>query len=128
MIYLDSSVLLARVLSEATEPADSFWTLPLTSSRLLLYEVWNRIHARNLGDLHQEDARLLLARVRFVELSGNVLARALDPLPRSPKTLDTLHLATMGFLRRRGHGVTLASYDHRLLVAASAMGIAAEPL
>jgi predicted nucleic acid-binding protein len=128
LIYLDSSVLLARIFAEASAPNDSFWDLPLTSSRLLLYEVWNRIHAHGLDDPRRWDVRQLLDRVRLVELSQDVLARALEPLPLSPKTLDALHLATMDFLRRRGQSVTLASLDRRLLAAAASIGIVAEPL
>lgn len=128
MIYLDSSVLLARLLSERSAPSNIFWELPLTSSRLLLYEVWNRINAHNLDDLRRQDARLLLGRVRLIELTRNVLDRALEPLPRSPKTIDALHLATMVFLQRSGQEITLASYDHRLLDAAAALGIEPAPL
>jgi predicted nucleic acid-binding protein len=128
LIYLDSSVLLARIFAEASAPNDSFWDLPLTSSRLLLYEVWNRIHAHGLNDPRRRDVRQLLDRVRLVELSQDVLTRALEPLPLSPKTLDALHLATMDFLRRRGQSVTLASLDRRLLAAAASIGIVAEPL
>jgi hypothetical protein len=94
----------------------------------LLYEVWNRIHARNLDALRRQDARLLLGRVRLVELTRDVLDRALEPLPRSPRTLDALHLVTMDYLRRLDQPVTLASYDQRLLASAAALGIGAEPL
>jgi len=128
VIYLDSSVVLARVLSEPSAPSDTFWDLSLWSSRLLLYEVWNRVHARNLDVLRREDLRMLLGRVRLVELTRDALDRALEPLPRLPRTLDALHLSTMNFLRRGGQEITLASYDQRLLEAAAALGIGAAPL
>jgi hypothetical protein len=66
--------------------------------------------------------------IAYALWSQEVLTRALEPLPLSPKTLDALHLATMNFLRRRGQSVTLASLDRRLLAAAASIGIAAEPL
>jgi predicted nucleic acid-binding protein len=128
VIYLDSSVVLARIFAEASVPNERFWNLSLTSSRLLLYEVWNRIYARGLRDSYGRDAEMLLDHVRLVELSNEVLDRALQPFPVSPRTLDALHLATMDFLHRRVREVTLASYDQRLLAAAHAMGIEAAPL
>jgi hypothetical protein len=46
--YLDSSVALAHLLAEELEPPEELWREPLISSRLLQYEVWRRIHARQL--------------------------------------------------------------------------------
>ena len=65
----------------------------------------------------------LLDRVSLMDLSPAILKRALDPFPIPVRTLDTLHLATIDFLRSRGVEVELASYDKRLLAAASALGI-----
>jgi hypothetical protein len=48
VIHLDSSVALAHVLAEDRFPAEDLWRQQLVSSRLLEYEVWNRIHARRL--------------------------------------------------------------------------------
>src|SRR5215469_8983553 len=101
----------------------ALWEQPLVSSRLLAYEVWNRIHAYGLTATRSDDARALLALVHLVELSEPVLARALQPFPVRIRTLDALHLATIEFLRRQGDTVELASYDHRLLAAAEAVGI-----
>ena len=123
MIYLDTSVALAHLLAEDRAPPEDLWTQPLTSSRLLEYEVWVRVHARNLARSHGDDVRWLLARVALIELAPPVLARALEPFPRPLRALDALHLASMEFLRGRGHGVELASYDERLLAAARALDI-----
>ena len=46
MIYLDSSVALAGLFLEDRSPPADFWRQPLISSRLLTYEVWNRVNAR----------------------------------------------------------------------------------
>jgi len=123
VIYLDTSVALAQLLAEDRIPPETLWTHPLTSSRLLEYEVWVRIHSRRLERSHGEDCRALLARVALIELAPPVLARALEPFPRPVRALDALHLASMEFLRNRGQGVELASYDDRLLAIARALDI-----
>lgn len=128
MIYLDASVVLARLLAEEVSPPDQLWHLPLVSSRLLHYEVWNRIYAYDLGAAASDDARLILRHVRFVEMNREILDRALFPLPISLRTLDTLHLVTMDYLHRQDGNLTVASYDHRLRAAAVALGIEPAPL
>lgn len=128
MIYLDTSVALAQLLAENCLPPESLWREPLMSSRLLEYEIWIRIHARQLDRSHGDDVRALLARVAFIELAPPVLARALEPFPRPVRTLDALHLASMEFLRTHGQVVTLASYDGRLVAGARDLGIPAYEL
>ncbi len=123
MIYLDTSVALAHLLAEGRRPPASFWADPLVSSRLLEYEIWTRLHARELASSRSEAVHSLLARVSLVELAPPVLTRALDAFPVPVRTLDGLHLASLEFLRGRGHAVELASYDHRMVAAAEAMGI-----
>ena len=123
MIYVDSSVLLADLLAEPRSPAETLWDRDLASSRLLAYEVWNRVNANGLTSSHGERTSGLLARINMTEMSQLALARALEPWPASLRTLDALHLATMEFLRRHGEPIELASYDHRLLAAARALGI-----
>ena len=108
---------------EPRSPPDTLWDEDLASSRLLTYEVWNRINAYRLMISHSSRARGLLARVNLTEMSDAALARALEPFPVAVRTLDALHLATMEFLRNQGESVTLASYDNRLLTAAQALGI-----
>ena len=124
MIYVDSSIVLAQLLAEDRSPAESFWeTSPLVSSRLLEYEVWNRINARGLSSSHGEDVRALLGRLSFLELVAPVLVRALDPFPTTVRTLDGLHLASVEFLRGLGQRPSLATYDVRLAEAATALAI-----
>jgi len=128
VIYIDSSVALAQLLFETSSPRRSLWQEPLVSSRLLEYEVWNRIHAYRLTLTRSDEARALLALVNMIEMTGPVLARALEPFPVSVRTLDGLHLATLDALRRQGGSVELASYDIRLIAAAQAVGIAVAAL
>ncbi|HEU0155208.1 MAG TPA: PIN domain-containing protein [Stellaceae bacterium] len=123
MIYTDSSVALAHLFREPQRPPDSFWRQPLVSSKLLEYEVWNRVHAYRLTASHSEEARQLLARVVLIELGEPVLARALEPFPVAVRTLDALHLATMNFTANADEPIELASYDRRLITAAEALGI-----
>lgn len=121
MIYLDTSVALAHLLAEDQAPPDKLWQETLISSRLLEYEVWTRIHARNLTRSHTDEVRSLLNRIAFIELSQPVLTRVLEPFPKPVRTLDALHLASMDFLHRQGQSFTLASYDDRLIAAARAL-------
>ncbi len=79
------------------------------SSRLLEYEVWNRVHAYGLISSHAEPARLLLMGIELLEMDRPMLARALEPWPMPLRTLDALHLATVEFLRVQGEPVELAS-------------------
>lgn len=129
MIYVDSSVVLAQLLAEDHHPDPTFWREgPFVSSRLLEYEVWNRINTGGLGSSHADDVRMLLARLAFLELAPAVLARAMEPFPIPVRTLDALHLASFEFLRGLGQRPTLATYDRRLSEAATALEIPLAPL
>jgi predicted nucleic acid-binding protein len=123
VIYVDSSVALSQLIFEARSPPTEFWEQPLNSSRLLQYEVWDRMHAYRLTASRADDAHALLALVDMVDMSEPVLSRALQPFPVAIRTLDSLHLATMEYLRMQGSRVELASYDHRLTAAARALNI-----
>ena len=86
MIYLDSSVVLSRLFAEAQSPLDAFWSNNFTSSRLLEYEVLNRVHARAPGSALVVDARDLLDQCNLLNLSVGILARALAPFPAPVRT------------------------------------------
>jgi predicted nucleic acid-binding protein len=128
VIYLDTSVALAHILSKTRAPPPELWREALISSRLLEYELWIRVHARELARTHGDDVRALLGRVTLLELAPAVLARALQPFPAPVRTLDALHLASVEFLRVRGQQIALASYDRRLTAAGQALGVAVYPL
>lgn len=123
VIYLDSSVAIAEILSEDRMPPAALWEDRLVASRLLEYEVWVRLHARGLGTVNAEPARELLGRVSLMDLSRSVLARALEPFPMPLRTLDALHVASVVHLHERGRRVQLASYDRRMVAVARAMQI-----
>jgi predicted nucleic acid-binding protein len=123
VIYLDTSVALAHLLAEDRRPPEGLWAQELWSSRILEYELWNRIHARDLARTHGDLVRLLIARVSLLALDPVVLARALQPFPVPTRTLDALHLASAAWLRERGAEVRFATYDRRLATACLAIGI-----
>jgi predicted nucleic acid-binding protein len=123
LIYLDTSVLLAELLAEDRRPPGRIWEEPLLASRLLEYEVWCRLHARELAASHGDATREFLSRISYVELSPLVLGRALEPFPEPVRTLDALHLASIEFLRGHRLDVRLATYDGRMAAVAQAMTI-----
>jgi hypothetical protein len=127
VIYLDSTVVLSQLLAEKRQPPKTLWAEPLVSSRLLQYEVWTRIHARELTDTHSDEVARFLARLSFLEMAPAILGRAIDPFPVPVRTLDALHLASVEYANEeaqtRGQSVRLASYDNRLIAAARSLEI-----
>ena len=128
MIYIDTSVVLAQLLSEDRRPVSHLWQQPMISSRLLEYETWTRVNGRGLFQSHGQATRELLDRISLLELSPLVLGRALEPFPTAVRTLDALHLASMDFLRSRHVDLALATFDSRLSEAAIRMAIPIEPV
>ncbi|HYM71446.1 MAG TPA: hypothetical protein VET89_00580 [Stellaceae bacterium] len=128
MIYLDSSIVLAELLVEDRRPPATLWDELSVSSALLRYEVWSRINARGLASLRGDDVHLLLSRIALFDLRADILERALHLFPVPVRTLDSLHLATVDYLRSQGRHIVLASYDLRLLAAAESLGIEAAPI
>jgi hypothetical protein len=121
-------VALAHLFGEERAPPPEMWREPLVASRLLTYELWNRIHAGGLTLSHGEAAKVLVAFVSLIDLTPPVLARAFEPFPLPVGTPDGLHIATIEFLRGRGDEIELASYDRKLVACARALGIAIHPL
>lgn len=122
MIYVDSSVVLAHLLSETRSPVDEFWSNETVSSRLMEYEVLNRLNSERLGPEVTAAAGALIASVQLLDLSVGILARARETFPMRVRTLDAHHLATMDFLRAHGQSIEVATYDERLAAAAAALG------
>jgi hypothetical protein len=122
VIYLDSSIVLAHVFLESRTAPESLWNDELVSSRLLEYEVWNRVHNRNVPQAHPQ-VRTLVDRIGFFELDRSHLARTLEAFPTPVRSLDSLHLATIEYERAQGADIVLASFDRRMIVAARALGI-----
>jgi predicted nucleic acid-binding protein len=123
MIYVDTSVVLAELFAEDRHPPDDFWDEQLASSRLVEYETWNAIHRRGTERFHGESARRIIESLAIAELSRQVLQRAIEPFPVPVRTLDAMHLSTLLFLRDLGAEIRLASYDGRMIEAATALEI-----
>lgn len=123
MIYIDSSVVLAHLLAELRRPPEHVWAESLVASRLLEYEVWNRLHARGRAETHGEAAEEAIGQIALLELSPVILARALSAFPVTVRTLDALHLASLDYLRAQRQTVELATYDRRMMAVARTMGI-----
>lgn len=123
MIYIDTSVVLAELFAEDTHPSTEFWDRPLVSSRLLEYETWNSIHRHDRATSHGEAARTLIESIAFAELTREILRRARDPFPTPVRTLDSMHLSTLLFLREQNLELKLATYDGRMREAAVALDV-----
>ena len=123
-VYLDTSVALAYLLAEDETPPSSLWHEDLISSRLLEYEVWNRVHAYKLDSVTQDAVRKLIGRVSLVELVSPILDRAKESYPAPVRTLDALHLATILFLQEHDQSIRVATYDSGLKKAAQKLRLA----
>lgn len=123
MIYLDTSVALAHMLAEDIHPPASLWAQELVASRLMEFELWNRLNRLGLERSHGDAARMLLSRVGWVAMERTILERAFAPFPSPVRTLAALHLATLSFLNRHERSVELASYDRRMVEVAGQMDI-----
>ena len=122
MIYLDTSVALAQLLSEDRRPPDALWAEPLVSSRLLEFELLNVLRVRGFTASHEAIARDLLGRIAMLELIPDIVGGARSS-SASPRTLDALHLGSAAFLLERGASLQLASYDARMIRGARALRI-----
>jgi hypothetical protein len=123
VIYVDSSVVLADLFDERHTVPDSFWREELVSSRLLEYEAWNRIHAREMAQAKGERAKVLINHINFIEMTPEVLSRALRPFSIVLRTLDSMHVATLVHLYASDRSTALASYDKRMVAAAESLDI-----
>lgn len=121
MIYVDSSVVIAFLLSEEMAPPEAFWKEHLLSSRLTAYEVRRQLQNRGLASVLQEVTDQILGGISLIELVEPVVDRATDSFPGPLRTLDALHLASALFLRDMGADVTVATYDRRMAEAARAL-------
>ena len=123
MIYVDRSVVLAHVFAEIERPAEELWAETLVASRLVEYEIWNRVHALGRAETHGGAAEQVIGRIALLELTPPVLSRALSAFPVAVRTLDALHLASVDYLVGQRQTVQLATYDRRMAAAARAMAI-----
>jgi len=124
MRYLDSSAIVKLI---AREPETSALVKAVradpevVSSELAVTEVIRAV-ARAGGRASR--ARTVLEGIGLVPIDGAILRDAATLQPRSLRTLDAIHLATV---RSLGQDLTaLITYDHRLIEAATTIGLAVE--
>jgi uncharacterized protein len=130
--YLDSSVLLRKVLGQAGALRE--WSSVRTGVASALVETeclrtLDRLRVR-AGLSDQELARRretmfrLIERIEVVEVTAPVLARAAQPLPTELGTFDAIHLATALLWREQSGGdLVMATHDTALATAARASGL-----
>jgi predicted nucleic acid-binding protein len=131
-VYLDSSVLLRKVLRQAGSLRE--WAAVRTGVASALVETeclrtLDRLRLRvGLSDKdlarRRETVFRLLESIEVVEVTAAVLARAAQPLPTELGTLDAIHLATALLWREHSGGdIIVATHDAALGVAARSCGL-----
>ena len=123
MIYVDTSVILAWLLAEDHRPSSEFFNQNLIASRLLRYEVLNRLQTYEAKPALRLDAIRVLEKINLIKLTDDVLARAERPFPRHVRTLDALHLATAAWVAEQEPSLQIATFDKRMAETAEAIGI-----
>ncbi len=134
IVYLDSSVILRRLLGQA--PVLREWRLVRTgvSSRLTEVECLRTLDRLRL-EAPLDEQRLaalrealyqLLGSLDIVEVTRAVLTRAAQPSATSLGTLDAIHLSSALLWRERiGKNLALATHDDALALGARAQGLRA---
>ena len=129
--YVDSSVLLRRVLGQA--PSLRQWGSIDTAVASALVEVeclrtLDRLRLIRAASDHElairrEAVFAALQRFEIVDPGRTVLARAALPLPIALGTLDAIHLATAALWREsQAQDLVMATHDTMLATAARASG------
>lgn len=130
--YLDSSVILRRILNQPNQLAE--WPAITAGVTSALAEVeclrtLDRLRTeRALAEAEiaprREAVAALLRSVDIVGTTRVVLTRAAQPLPTPLGTLDAIHLATaILWQERMATRLVLASHDRALARAARALGL-----
>jgi predicted nucleic acid-binding protein len=132
IVYLDSSVLLRRLLGQPGALRE--WKLVRTgvTSRIAEVECLRtldrlRLEAtfdeRRLASLREGLYRVLRS-LEIVEVTRTVLARAAEPTPTSLGTLDAIHLCSALLWRERsGKTLAMGTHDEALALGARAQGM-----
>jgi predicted nucleic acid-binding protein len=134
IVYLDSSVVLRRLLGQANALRE--WRLVRTpvSSRLTELECLRTLDRLRLEAMldekklaaAREAVYAILATFEIVELTRTILTRAAQPSPTSLGTLDAIHLASaLTWRERTGRSPAMATHDDALATGARAHGLRA---
>jgi predicted nucleic acid-binding protein len=131
-VYLDSSVILRRLLDESGKLAEWGTIESAVSSEITRVECLRTIDRlrlaadidpRSVMRLRQGVFRIL-DHVELVGVSRVVLERAATPFPTPLRTLGAIHLSTaLVWQDVRGRPLVMATHDEALATAAGAMGL-----
>jgi len=133
IVYLDSSVVLAKVLKEPGAMASwGEWEMAISSSLTQVELVRTFARYRALGKMSDEEfafaqtsTRRHMQATRQVPLRVRVLRRAAGPFPAIVRTLDAIHLSTaLLWQEDTGEDLTFLTHDRQLRIAAQACGLA----
>lgn len=131
-VYLDSSVVLGRILREPRAFTDwSSWEWVVTSelARVETMRTLDRLRIRGrLSDGELADAasllRSLLTIVEQVRIEAAILQRAAAPFPTALGTLDAIQLASaLLWTEEHGQPLVFLTHDAELAMAARACGL-----
>ncbi|HXB63488.1 MAG TPA: type II toxin-antitoxin system VapC family toxin [Solirubrobacteraceae bacterium] len=124
LLYADSSALVKLVVDEresaALEAHLAAQPTVLVTSRLATVEVARAAKLANPAAEVQEDVERLLSSCTLVAVSAQLLRASRELTSAKVRTLDAIHLATALHVEAD----ELLAYDHRLLAAATAQGLA----
>ena len=130
--YLDSSVLLRRVLGQPNALKEWAGVTQGIASALVEVECLRTLDrlrlaqdfAREAIAERREAVYRLLEAIEIAEVTYPVLSRAAQPLPTTLGTLDAIHLATaLLWKEQAGRDLMMATHDAALAVAARASGL-----
>ena len=132
ILYIDSSAILRRLLSQAGAlEEDEEYSILVTSalSEVECLRSVDRLRLRERMDdgratALREGVFRLLEGIERVEITPALLGRASQPMPTALGTLDAIHLATaLAWRERADEDLTLATHDRALGAAARASGV-----
>jgi len=130
--YLDSSVLLRRVLGQPNALKEWEGVTQGIASALVEVECLRTLDRLRLAQdftgeaiaERREAVYRLLEAIEIAEITYPVLSRAAQPLPTTVGTLDAIHLATaLLWKEQAGRDLMMATHDAALAVAARASGL-----
>jgi predicted nucleic acid-binding protein len=131
IVYLDSSVILRRVLGQPDQLREFRIIRTSVASRILEVECLRTIDRLRIEgavsdvrlSLLREKVYESLAAMELVEVTRTVLARAAQPTPTALGSLDAIHLSSaIAWRERESKNLAFATHDQALALAARAQG------
>lgn len=131
-IYIDSSVLLRKLLNERNAIKTFPETNSLVSSALLRVEclrVLDRLrfkHSIKDAQVVERHTHLfsILERVELIDISPDILDFACQPFPTTIRTLDAIHISSAILWKRfKKQDITIFTHDIEMGLAARAFGL-----